>query len=521
LADVVERPARFLAAGAPLLRHLRTHLGDSFSRNAYALMVNTGMNGVLGLAFWVVAARHYSAVDVGRGSALISAMTLLSAVIGINVTGTLTRFLPRTGRHTTRFVVSTYWISSAIVVALTLGFLLLVPVWGPSFAGLSEPRAAAWFVVAVALAGIFTVQDGVLVGLRSSVWVPVENTVFGVAKLVLLVALATVTPADGVYVSFVVAMAIVTVPLNGLIFGRLLRRASRFTGVGASPDRAEVWRFLAGDYVGALFAFAAAYVVPVIVAAVVLPQTFAPFYIVWMVWGSLQLVPINLAQSLTVEGVVDAGMLVTYTRAALRRAGVILAIACSVLGVGAPVLLGVLGPAYIEATPLLRLLALTALPRAVLEVWLGVLRAQGRPRSLARVQLASGIAVVGSVLVGLLLDGGQLGLGLAPITGVGVVVLVSQSAVTAAVLPQLVRFLRAGDRRLGDRTVVRSTQPYGVVVRPTRAPSPRRRLVALRVISHRADDSPWRPGAPGGPHHPTKTARVTTGESSPRSGERS
>lgn len=485
MAEVVDRPTTPATTGPPLVRKLRSHLSDSFSRNAYALMVNTGMNGVLGLAFWVVAARHYPAADVGRGSALISAVTLLSAVVGINVTGTLTRFLPRTGRRTTRFVLHTYWVSSAIVVALTLGFLLLVPVWGPSFAELRDPGTAAWFVAAVVLAGIFTVQDGVLVGLRSSVWVPIENTVFGILKLVLLLALASVAPAGGVYLSFVIAMAVVTLPLNGIIFGRVLRRTRDAAGTGEPPGRAEIQRFFAGDYVGALFSFGAAYVIPVIVAAVVLPQTFASFYIVWMVWGSLQLVSINLAQSLTVEGVYDVGMLVAYTRSALRRSGVILLVAGGLLGLGAPILLGVLGPGYDEATPLLRLLALTAFPRAVLEVWLGVLRAQGRSRELARVQVASGIAVVGAVTVGLLLDGGRLGIDVAPITGVGILVFVSQSAVTVAVLPGLVRFLTSTrrpptTRRLVELTVRPATLPAPAVL-PAPSPLPTRTSAARAV----------------------------------------
>lgn len=528
MADVVGSPVRPVPVGLPLIGRLRSHLSDSFSRNAYALMVNTGMNGILGLAFWVVAARNYSPTDVGVGSALISAFTLLSAVIGINVTGTLTRFLPRTGHRTTRFVTDTYWISSAGVVVLSLGFLALVPLWGPSFAGLEDPGAAMLFLGVVVLSGIFTVQDGVLVGLRSSVWVPIENTVFGVVKLVLLVALAGVTPGDGVYLSFVIAMALVTVPLNVLIFGRLLRRGRTSTVGGEPPSRSEIQRFLAGDYLGALFSFAAAYLIPVIVAAVVLPETFAPFYIVWMVWGSLQLVSINLAQSLTVEGVYDAEMLVSYTRSALRRSGIILAAGGGLLVLGAPILLGFLGPSYTEATALLRLLALTAFPRAVLEVWLGVLRAQGQSRSLARVQVASGIAIVGSVTVGLLVDGGRLGLGVTPITGVGILVLVSQTAVTVAVLPGLHRFLTSARRGPEGRRLVALTvaqpasaldaiaatrpetdpaavpppattaettaPPYLLLPRPIRAPSPRRRLVVLSpttgAATERTDPAP-------------------------------
>ena len=422
----------------------RFPLTDSFSRNAYALMLNTGVNGALGLVFWFVAARQYSPADVGRGSALISAFTLISAVVGINLTGTLARFLPRTGRRTTRFVLHTYWASSAIVLVLALAFVATLPAWGASFDLLRRPGAAALFVLVVVLSGIFTVQDGVLVGLRSSVWVPVENTAFGIAKIVLLVLFAVSIPAEGVYLSFVIAMAAVSLPINWLIFGRLLRRdRSAAAARSAPPSAADVRRFLAGDYLGALFGFGTAYLIPVLVAGVLLPSTFAAFYIVWMIWGSLQLIPMNLAQSLTVEGGFDEGELGAYTRTALKRAGLVLLAAAVVLIVGGPLLLRLLGPGYVGATALLQLLALAAFPRAVFEVWLGVLRAQGRARTLARVQIISGVVVVGAVALALPGGDGAWGLGVSTATRVGVVILVVQTAVTCALLPGLRRFLVA------------------------------------------------------------------------------
>ena len=52
--------------------------GSPLFRNAYALMLNTGISGVLGLGFWLVAARYYTEAAVGQGSAAIAAMKLLA-----------------------------------------------------------------------------------------------------------------------------------------------------------------------------------------------------------------------------------------------------------------------------------------------------------------------------------------------------------------------------------------------------------------------------------------------------------
>lgn len=432
-------------AGFPIVNRwgwLRGQLAEPFSRNAYALMLNTGLTGILGIGFWVLAAQYYPDPDVGRGSALISTMTLLSGVVAINLTGTLSRFIPQTGRRTSQIVLLSYALSSLTVAALTTGFLLTREFWGPTFDLLRDPATALWFVAVVVTASVFTIQDGVLVGLRSSVWVPVENTLFGIAKIILLVLFATNFPHEGVYLSWIIPMILLLVPINGLIFGRLVPRHVRATSDTVSPPSlASMGRFFAADYVGALFVFGAVYLVPVLVAVRVPPHTFAYFFVAWTAAGILNLVAGNLAHSLTVEGVYEAGTLTLNCRAALRRALGILLVAAVVVSLTAPYCLGVLGRGYLDAVPLLQILAFAALPRAVVEIWIGVLRAQNRAHEVAHVQIASGSLVIGLVLVWLQADA----LGVSPeplqITGVGLAVLASQTVVALAVLPGLRRFL--------------------------------------------------------------------------------
>lgn len=420
---------------------LRNHLNEPYFRNAYALMLNTGLNGLLGVVYWLLAARNYDASQVGRGSALISAMVLLSGVLAVNIRGTLTWLIPQAGRWTGRLVLYAYALSSVIVVPLTVGFLLTRGYWGPAFDPLGDSGTASLFVVAAVACGIFAMQDGVLIGLRNSVWVPLENAIFGVAKIVLLVLLATSFPQNGVYLSWVIPMVLLLLPINGLIFGRLVPRHSRTACEGSTtvPSSALVRRFFAADYVGGLFVFGAAHLVPVLVAATVAPHVFAYFYIAWIMAGILNLIAINLATSLTVEGVYAADQLTANCRAALRRALGILLVAVAIVALVAPYGLGMLGPGYLDAAPLLQVLAIAALPRAVVEIWLGVLRAQSLTRQIALLQTASGGLAVGLVLVWLQVDPEALGVG--RITGVGLAVLVSQTVLALAVLPRLRRFL--------------------------------------------------------------------------------
>lgn len=439
--QVVSTPPGGGPAGGRFPR-LRQHLGEPFFYNAYALILNTGVTGLLGVVFWVLAARHYSDPDVGRGSALISALTLLSGIVGINVTGTLNRFIPQAGGRTIRLLLIAYLASAAAIAVLTAGFLLTLDYWGPSFELLRDPSAALWFLAAVVTAGVFTVQDGALIGLRSSVWVPVENTIFGLGKIILVVLFAASAPFDGVYLAWVIPMALLVLPVNALIFGRLAPRHTRLTrDTFVPPSPRQVGRFFAADYIGALFVFGTNCLVPLLVAANVATHTFAYFFVVWITAGMLNLIPVNLAASMTVEGVHDAHKLAANARAAVRRAVGILVVAAVVVSLVAPYGLNVLGRGYLDAVPLMQALAFAALPRAVVDIWIGVLRARSMTREIARVQILSGVLVIGGVALWLWVGVDRLRLPIEPITGVGLAVLAGQTLLAVALLPRVRRFL--------------------------------------------------------------------------------
>ena len=286
-------------------RELRAHLRSPLYRNAYSLMINTGVTGLLGLAYWLLAARHYTAVEVGRASALYSAMSLLSGLTAYSLVGAVTRFIPQSGPRTRTFVLRTYLFSSLASVLVTIPFLLSIRHWGPSYAQLAGRLPEIAFVGCVIVWGIFTLQDGVLTGLRSAPWVPLENGTFGVVKIVLLLALAATVPTLGIDISWMLPV-IVSLPLiNFLIFAKLIPRHQLLTRDRQPPGARQVGRFLAGDYTGGLCVLAINYLVPIAVAVRIGPGISAYFYVAWTVGGVLDLLAVNMATSLTVEGAFD------------------------------------------------------------------------------------------------------------------------------------------------------------------------------------------------------------------------
>ncbi|MEV5079194.1 hypothetical protein AB0K74_10285, partial [Streptomyces sp. NPDC056159] len=414
----------------------RSSGGNPLFRNAYALMLNTGISAVLGLGYWLVAARYYSDDAVGQGSAAIAAMKLLAGLTAVALTGALARFIPISGRATGRLIARTY-VGSSLIVACAAGvFLLTLDMWGPSYRFLHGLAHGLGFVVAVMAWNLLTLQDGVLTGLRSAPWVPVGNTVFSAVKLALLVGLAVAIPTTGVFVSWVAAIAFSIVPLGWLVFRRLVPRHIRATEDHARPPTAkELGRFLAGDYTGSLFSLAVVYLVPVIIAAQVSSADNAYFYITTTIGGTVNLLAINMGASLTVEGSHDPARLAANTRAALRRMARIMLPICGLLFLLAPYILHVFGEGYAQAaTPLLRWFAVGALLRVVMETYFAVLRAQSRTAGLAWLQGLLCALVLGLTLL-LLPRMGLAGAGVAEISSLAVIV--------AIAAPRLYRTVRA------------------------------------------------------------------------------
>jgi O-antigen/teichoic acid export membrane protein len=439
----VHEPATAPAGGGPKPADSE-HTHDSLFKNAYFLMLSTGVSAVLGLGFWLVAARYYTEEAVGQGSAAIAAMRLLASITATTMIGAVVRFVPRAGRQTGRLVWGTYVASSLVVALAAAVFLLTLDAWGASYAPLGTPMAGAVFVAACVAWALLTLQDGVLTGLRKAEWVPAGNAVFSVGKLALLAVFAGTLPVLGIFVSWAVAIAFSTLPLGWLIFRRLIPRQAEADRDKEPPGFRDMGRFLAGDSLGALFSLAMINLLPVMVAVRFSAAENGYFYVAYTVGGTMEFLAINMASSLTAHASHDPRQLADGVKGALRRMTLLLVPVVLVLVLFAPFILTPFSPDYAEhGSTVLRLLALGALPRVVVELYIGVLRVQGRTGVLAALQGAMCALVLGSATV-LFTPAGIAGAGWAVLLSMTLIAVVSAVGLRAA--------LRHGDGAPAVRT---------------------------------------------------------------------
>lgn len=419
------------------LEAVRAELRVPLYRNAYALMLNTAVNSLLGVAYWVLAARTYPDAEVGRGNAFVSLMMLLSLVAQLNFGQALIRFLPRGGTGSRRLIVAAYGVAvplSAIAAGAAVGYSHFA--LGPNDPLHISLALGVWFVVSTVCWSVFNLQDSVLTGLRSAMWVPLENGLYGIVKLALLVVIAGSVIGDGVFVSWTLPVLAILVPLNLLIFLRILPRHVHETAATQQiPSRRVLARFMAGDYAGQIFTQASTSLLPVLVVQLLGPEQGAYILPAQTIFAALNLLSLGITSSLVVEAARDESRTHVYAIAVLRRIGVTVIPAALLIAAAAPWLLELFGPQYrASATLLLQLLMLSSVPRVVILLYGTLCRLQNRTGRLALLQFLQGVVLVGGTIALV----GPLGL-----VAVGWSALAAQVVPAVALAPAVVRWTRA------------------------------------------------------------------------------
>jgi O-antigen/teichoic acid export membrane protein len=346
---------------------------------SYALLANTAGTSALGVAYWAVAAHFYSQQVVGRSAALISALILVTTFAQLNLATALPRFIPKAGRLAGKFIASSYGASSGAALVGGLLFVTVLPHLSSHWRFLQDSLAlAVVFVIAGILWEVFTLQDIALLSLRRPVLVPVENLAYGLLKLLMLVGVVSLLPSAGIFLSWVVPLAVTVPAVNWLIFRRFLKE--RYPAAPAGELRArEVVRFASVDYVGSVLSQAYGNLLPLLVLSTLGAAANSNFYIAWTIAAGLGLVASNFGTSLLVEGAAAPHRLADLTRGVLVRCMVITTVGAALLGLGARYILAIYGAKYaLHGASLLALLAVGTIPSCIVVIAVSLDRIAGR-----------------------------------------------------------------------------------------------------------------------------------------------
>lgn len=196
--------------------------------SAFALMVSTAGSGVLGLVYWYFAAHLASPNSVGRAAGEVAAVTLLSTLAQLSFGPVFERFLPRAGDKSASIIRTGYLASMGAAIVISIAYIAL------GFANRFFVPTLKWdllFLVTIVFYTVFALQDAVLISLRVARWVAVENILFGVAKLALLIPLAKFALGQGIVLSWTLPLFATIVCVNVYIFSSRVPRHMRDTRI--------------------------------------------------------------------------------------------------------------------------------------------------------------------------------------------------------------------------------------------------------------------------------------------------
>lgn len=411
---------------------------DSLLRNSVYIMGTTMATSLLGFLYWWVAARTYTKADIGLASALIAAMTLASNLSNLGIGPTLVQRLPRRAAGREWSVTLNAGLLTGLLCGLLAGIIVVagLPRLSAQFAIIGhKPIYAAIFVLGVPLWTLSTLLDYVFVAQRATGNMLARNIAFSLLKIPLL-ALALLIArigALGILASWVLAAAAAVLGGLLLLVPRLGRGYS-FALRGFAGQLRAMLSALAGNHFINIGGMAPMYLLPIFVTARLSATQNAYFYITWMLGSLFFMVSPAVASSLFAEGSHVAEGLWRKARASTLIIGALLAPAMAVFLVGGRYILGAFGAGYPQhGRLLLTLLIISAVPDAITNVYVSVLRVRRRLGDAALLNL--GMAALTLAMAWLLLP-------LVGIAGAGWAWLAAQSVGSVAVAAHIVFVLR-------------------------------------------------------------------------------
>lgn len=371
------RPLGWLAAGGSRLAH------DSLLRNSAYIMSTTVVSALLGYIYWIVAARTYSAPDLGLASAVLSAMLLTARISNLGVGSVYIQMLPGRASGRDWSLTLNAGLLAGTGAGLVAGAVLaaILPLLSSSLrvAG-GELSYAVALAVGVPLFTISIILDQAFVAERAAGNQLARNAFFALLKipLLLLLFLAGRTSGLAIVWSWVLAAGI-AVGGAFLVLVPRLGRGYEPTIRGAAHQIRSMVSFLIGHHTINLAGLAPAYLLPVLVATRLTPTDNAYFYTAWMVGSTFFIISPAVSISLFAEGSHNTETLVSRVRhSALIIAGLLGPLMLFMVVFGRWIL-SLFGPSYAgHGWLLLMILVASAVPDAVTNLFVSVLRVQRR-----------------------------------------------------------------------------------------------------------------------------------------------
>lgn len=275
----------------------KKHLGDPLFKNSYFLMLSTLTSSFSGLFFWIVAARFYSANEVGLAVAIISPMGLIGVLSLMGFDISLIKYIPEIkdkGKLINTCFSTTFIVSSL----LTFIYLLGIELWSPSLLILKNNLQFSYlFIIFSLILPLQSLQNqGIFVGFRKTKY-SFYQAIITLIRIILVPFLVTYG-AIGIFAPYGL-MPLISFFVGIFFIKKMIPISFKFEI--NKKILTYIFSFSCGNYISRIFETLPTFLLPLIVINQLGAEQNAYFYIAWQMSMLILIISKAVSSSLFAE----------------------------------------------------------------------------------------------------------------------------------------------------------------------------------------------------------------------------
>ena len=379
------------------LSEIKAHLRDSLYRNSFFLLLNRALGAGLGFAFWIVAARFYSPVEVGIISALIAAMMLLASFSRLGFDMGIVRFLSA-AKDKSGIINSCLTITCLASLAAAIIFVAGLDFWSQALSFIRQDwQFLACFITFTIIFALSITLSSVFVAFRRAEFAFFQSTIGASLRAGLPILLVS-AGAIGLFFSWGIGICVAIATSLLLFLPRLQPKYRPRLKIKKSVI-SSMMHFSAMNYIVGLLQGAPQYVLPLLVINMLGLEVTAYFRIAWAISSILFLtIPVAVATSLFAEGSHNPAELRGNAIRAIKLMLALITPGIIILFFLGDKILLLFGVAYSEnGLRLMQILALSAIPSIFINIYIIIRTVQMRMKEVIGV-----VALMAALVLGLI-----------------------------------------------------------------------------------------------------------------------
>lgn len=410
-------------------------------KNSIHLMISTITGSVFGFLFWIVAARYYSAYEVGLAAVIIPLLGLIGVLSALGFEAGLVRFLPSSREDSRSMINTCFTITVLTAILVSSVFIIGLDIWSPALLFIRQNLVfLLCFVLFSVVFSLYPLMNQVFIARRDAKLVVAGRLIEG-SKVLLLIVFASFLGAFGIFASWSLAMLI------ALLIGVVLfipRVSLGYRPIPTVKMRVvnKMARFSMANYLASVFGMIPGSLLPLLVLNTLNAENVAYFYVAFTIAGFLAAIVGSVSISLFAEGSHFERELKHSVLKATKLIFVLLIPAVIVIVLLGDYVLQLFGSKYsTEGLAVLQILAVSTIFLGFNWVFMATRQVLKRMRPIVAIPVFNALSIIGLSYIFVLWMG---------VVGIAIAIAVSRGIVSAGIGVYLLRNRAIEGSALGD-----------------------------------------------------------------------